>query len=61
MHVGGDDAQDIVLAAGDGGALHHLGPLLDGLFEDHQVVAGRQAELDDGVDFEVQAQQTGVQ
>ena len=61
VHVGGDDAQDVVLAAGDGGALHHLGPLADRRLEPLQVLGGGQVQLDDGVDLEVQAQLGRVQ
>jgi hypothetical protein len=34
VHVGGDDAQHIVLAPRDGGALDHFRPLGDGGLED---------------------------
>ena len=61
MHVPGDDAQDIVLAAGDGGAVGHLRPAGDLLLEGLEVFPGRQAELDGGIDLEAQAQLLLVQ
>src|SRR5690606_20659741 len=61
VHVRGDDAQHIVLASGNGGALHHFRPLCDGGLEDVQVLGRGQVQLDDGVDLEVQAQFSRVQ
>ena len=61
MHVGGDDPQHIVLAAGDGGALDHFGPVGDRRLENFQVLGRGQVQLDDGIDLEVETQLFGIQ
>src|SRR5690606_13113087 len=56
VHVGGDDAADIVDGAGDCHALDHFGPFADGLLELLQVFAAWELKLDVGHHFEVKPQ-----
>ena len=56
VHIGGDDAHDVVDAASNRHAFNDFRPVADGVFEAFEVLAAGQLELDVGDNLEGEAE-----